>query len=262
MLTLSLTGLGEERMRRREFIELIGGLVGTTALKPAFAQGPSKLIVWISAFGFAPDRPFATLFLNGMQEQGYVRGRDFAYAEQGGHSIEDAMRVAEEAIQLRPDIILAPATLEAVAAKKVTSTIPIICPALADAVHLGLIASEARPGGNVTGIEPYIGGLPAKQIELACELLPGLAKIGLLTNDADPKGPPQVPDLKAAGQALGLEIISVNADRPEEIETALQTLAKEKVDIVIVLQTTMLLTNRSPIAKSALGKRLPTVYGY
>jgi len=94
-------------------------------------------------------------------------------------------------------------------------------------VELGLIASEARPGGNVTGIEPYIGGLHAKQIELARELLPNAAKIGLLTNDADPKGPPQVPELKAAAQAMGLQIVSANADRAEDIETALQTLADE-----------------------------------
>src|SRR5271165_4864003 len=141
-------------MRRREFIELIGGLAATTALKPAFAEGPLKRIVWIRAFGFAPERPFPTLFLNGMQEQGYVKGRDFAYSEQGGHGIPDAARVAAEAIQLRPDIILAPTTLEAVAAKKATSLVPIICPTLAGAVQLGLIASEARPGGNVRGIEP------------------------------------------------------------------------------------------------------------
>jgi putative ABC transport system substrate-binding protein len=249
-------------MRRREFIELIGGLAATTALRPALAEGPSKLVVWISAFGFAPDRPFATLFLNGMKEEGFVAGRDFAYVERGGRGIQDAARVAEEAVQLKPAIILAPATLEAVAAKKATSTIPIVCPALADAVDLGLIASEARPGGNVTGIEPYIGGLHAKQIELARELLPNAARIGLLTNDADPKGPPQVPEFKAAAQAMGLQIVSANADRAEDIETALQTLADEKIDLVIVLQTTMMLINRSAIAKSALQKRLPTVYGY
>jgi putative tryptophan/tyrosine transport system substrate-binding protein len=251
-------------MKRRDFIELIGGLAATTAvkLKPAFAEGQSKTIVWISTFGFAPERPFPTLFLNGMQEQGYVKGRDFAYVERGGQGIPDAARVAEEAIQLRPDIILAPSTLEAVAAKKATSTIPIICPALADAVHLGLISSEARPGGNVTGIEPYIGGLPAKQIELAREILPGATKIGLLTNDADPKGAPQVPELKAAAQALGLGVVSANADRAEDIEAALQTLANEKIDITIVLQTSLLITNRSLIARSALQKRLPTVYGY
>jgi putative tryptophan/tyrosine transport system substrate-binding protein len=191
-----------------------------------------------------------------------VEGRDFSFTTLSGRGIPDATRVAEEAIRLKPDIIVAGATLEAVAAKKATSTIPIVCGALADAVHLGLIASEARPGGNLTGIEPYVGGLPAKQIELAHETLPSATKIGLLTNDADPKGPPQVPDLKAAGQALGLEIISANADRPEEIEAALQTLVDEKVDIAIVLQTSMLLIYRSSIATSALRKRLPTVYGY
>jgi ABC transporter substrate binding protein len=211
-------------LKRREFIELICGLAATTMihLKPAFAERQPKLIVWISAFPFAPGRPFATLFLNEMQEQGYVAGRDFAYAERGGHGVPDASRVAKEASQLKPDIIIAPATLEAVAAKKATSTIPIICPALADAAHLGLIASEARPGGNVTGIEPYIGGLPAKQIELAREILPDATRIGLLTNDDDPKGPPQVRDLRAAAQALGLEIVLANADRPEDIEPALQ----------------------------------------
>jgi putative ABC transport system substrate-binding protein len=249
-------------MRRREFIELIGGLTATTALTPAFAERSLKLIVWISAFPFQPGKPLVTLFLNGMQDQGYVRGRDFAYAEQGGHGITDAARVAEEAIQLRPDIIIAPATLEAVAAKKATSTIPIICPALADAVHLGLIASEARPGGNVTGIEPYIGGLPAKQIELAREIVPGATKIGLLTNDFDPKAAPQVPELKAAAQALGVEIVAVNADRPDDIEAALQTLANEKVDIAIVIMSSLFYNKRSPIAKSALQKRLPTVFGY
>ena len=99
---------------------------------------------------------------------------------------------------VKPDIIVAPATLEAVAARKATSTIPIVCAALADAIHLGLIASEARPGGNVTGIEPYIAGLPAKQIELAREIVPTASKIGLLTNLKDPKAPPQARDAGAA----------------------------------------------------------------
>lgn len=191
-----------------------------------------------------------------------MRDCDFAYAERAGNGIVDAARVAEETVQLKPDIIIATSTLEAVAAKNATSTIPIICPALADAVHLGLIASEARPGGNVTGIEPYIGGLPAKQIELAREIVPGARKIGLLTNNGDSKGPPQVSELKAAAQALDLEIVSADVDRPEAIEAALRTLAKEEVDVAIVLQTSLLIVNRLPIARSALQKRLPTVFGY
>ena len=77
--------------------------------------------------------------------------------------------------------------------------------------HLGLVASEARPGGNVTGIEPYVAGLPAKQMEFAREIMPGASKIGLLTNLSDPKAPPQAQELLAAGQTLEIEVISSDA---------------------------------------------------
>ena len=254
-------------MRRREFLPLVLGLALPSAIKPkpAFAEGPSKHVVWISAFPVAQGSGplgFQSAFLEGMLEQGYVKDRDFAFEVREGKGSSDVARVVEEAIRLRPDVILAPATLEAVTAKQATSTIPIVCPALADAVHLGLIGSEARPGGNLTGIEPYIGGLPAKQIDLAHEVLPTALKIGLLTNEADPKGPPQLKELKSAAQVLGLQIVSVNADRSEEIEPGLQTLAEANVDVVIVLQTNLLLINRATVAASALEKRLATVYGY
>jgi putative ABC transport system substrate-binding protein len=144
----------------------------------------------------------------------------------------------------------------------VTSTIPIVCAALADAVRLGLIASEARPGGNVTGIEPYVAGLPAKQIEVAREIVPGAGTVGLLTNSRDPKGAPQVPELEAAGRAAGLKTVAADTNRPEDIEGALRELANKRVDVVIVLQTSMLIVNSPQIAAAALAMRMPTVYGY
>ena len=101
---------------------------------------------------------------------------------------------------------MAAAVNAAVPARAATSAIPIVCPALADAVHLGLIASEARPGGNVTGIEPYVAGLPAKQMEFAREIAPGATRIGLLTNLQDPKAPPQRQELVSAAKALELAI--------------------------------------------------------
>jgi putative ABC transport system substrate-binding protein len=87
------------------------------------------------------------------------------------------------------------------AAKKATATIPIVTPALADAVHLRLV--EAGPGGNVTGIAPYVAGLPAEQMELAREAVPGAAHIGVLANSSDPKSPPHLQELETAGQELG-----------------------------------------------------------
>jgi putative ABC transport system substrate-binding protein len=140
--------------------------------------------------------------------------------------------------------------------------IPIVCPALADAVHLGLIASEARPGGNVTGIEPYVAGLPAKQMEFAREIAPGATRIGLLTNLQDPKAPPQRQELVSAAKALELAIAEADVNNPDEIERAMEALASSRVDVVIVLQTGLLLSLGRQIADFAAVKRLPTVYGY
>jgi putative tryptophan/tyrosine transport system substrate-binding protein len=152
--------------------------------------------------------------------------------------------------------------LQAVEARKATSTIPIVCAALADAVHLGLIASDARPGGNVTGIEPYIAGLPTKQIELAREIAPTARCVGLLTNMNDPKGPPQVGDLRTACQSLGFSVVEADANTPNDIQGALAALANEKVDVVVVLQTNLFLVRCEQIGAIALEKRLPTVFGY
>ena len=258
-------------MKRREFITIFGGAAVTGVIRPRMVRAgtSSKLpIIVLAAFVpvskvVEPYVGFLGQFPQGLQELGYVLGRDLDLQLHGADGNPDHWpAVVEEINQLKPDVILAVATFEAVTLKKATSTIPIVCPALGDAVHLGLIASEARPGGNVTGIEPYVAGLPAKQIELAREIVPGASIIGLLTNSDDPKGAPQVPELEAAGQAVGLKIVKADASRPEDIEGALRELGKARADVVIVLETSLLLLNCPQIAASALAMRLPTVYGY
>jgi putative tryptophan/tyrosine transport system substrate-binding protein len=198
-----------------------------------------------------------------LRELGYVEGQNFdiVYRSSGGNQ-DRLPALAEELVPLKPDVILAIAIAAAVPARKATSTIPIVSPALADAVGLGLIASEARPGGNVTGIEPYVPGLPAKQLEIARQIVPGARTIGLLTNLVDPKAPPQLKELEAAGQGLEIRLVARDATRPDEVEGALQFLAEQKADVVIVLQTSVLISQTRAIAEYALVKRLPTVYGY
>jgi putative tryptophan/tyrosine transport system substrate-binding protein len=198
-----------------------------------------------------------------MRELGYVEGQhfDIVYRSSDGHQ-DRLPALAEELVRLQPDVIFAIAIAAAVAARKATATIPIVSPALADAVHLGLIASEARPGGNVTGIEPYVAGLPAKQMEIARAIVPSVRTVGVLTNLVDPKAPPQLKELEAAARALAITIITADPNRPDEVEGALPHLANQNVDVVIVLQTSMLISQTRQIAESALAKRLPTVYGY
>jgi putative ABC transport system substrate-binding protein len=125
-----------------------------------------------------------------------------------------------------------------------------------------LIASEARPGGNVTGIEAYIAGLPTKQIELAREIVPKARRVGLLINMNDPKGPPQVGDLRAACGALSLSVVEADASTAQDIPNALAALANEGVDVTVVLQTNLLLNMSEQIGAIALEKLLPTVFGY
>ena len=250
-------------MRRRDFI-----LLGSAIAWPLVAQAqvsPRRrpLIAWLSGGTTEVAGPFAASFLDGMRELGYAEGRDFDMAYRYAEGVLDRLPAfAEEIVRLKPDVILAAAVSAAVPARMATSTIPIVCPALADAVHLGLIASEARPGGNVTGIEPYVAGLPAKQMELVREIAPGARRVGLLTNLRDPKAPPQAQELEAAAKALEVTINSADVNSPQGIDGAMEALASQRVDVVIVLQTTLLLSLGRRIAELALAKRLPTIYGY
>jgi putative ABC transport system substrate-binding protein len=251
-------------MRRRDVIGLFAALAWQKP--PAFAQSSHKrsLIGFLSpgAQQFTMHHT-APAFLQGMRDLGYVEGRDFDVVYRFSEGYQDRLpALAEELVKLKPHVILASAVVAAAAARKVTSSIPIVCPALADAVHLGLVASEARPGGNVTGIEPYVAGLPAKQMELAREIVPGASMVGLLTNFTDPKAPPQIQELEATARALEIKVLSADANQPEDLDDALQTLARARVDVVIVLQTSMLISENARVAQSALAKRLPTVYGY
>src|SRR5262245_8127342 len=233
-------------MRRRDFIKVFAGGAVAWPLA-ARAQGARKPAV----IGYLTPLSINPSFVKGLQELGYVEGRDFKIEYRNSRAPGSLPALAEELVRLKPDVILAGGLDTVVALKNATQTIPIVSPTLADAVHIGLIASEARPGGNVTGIEPYIAGLPAKEMELAREIVPGASEVGLLTNLADPKAAPQARELEAAGRKLEVVVTSSDVNRPEEIESALQALASRRVGVVIVLQSSLLLSNSQQIAALA-----------
>jgi putative tryptophan/tyrosine transport system substrate-binding protein len=172
---------------------------------------------------------FVDAFLQGLRELGYAEGRDFdiVYRFADGY-IEQLPTLAEEVVRLHPAVILAAASGPAVAAKKATARIPIVTLALADAVHLGLIASEARPGGNVTGKAPYVAGLPAKQMELAREVVPGAARIGVRATRHRTKSrahrqcpQPVEPDMRAFVRDFGFDRTGLNPRRNPALQRAL-----------------------------------------
>ena len=250
-------------MRRREFMMLLGGPVAAWPITSLAAPRERPLLVWFgSATELAASR-FVGFLKEGLVELGYVDGRDIDIVGRFANNQMDRLpAVAEEVIGLKPAIIVAGAVDTSVAAKDATSTIPIVSGALADAVHLGLVASYAHPGGNVTGITPYIEGLPAKQMEFAREIVPDAHKVGLLGNLNDPKAVPQRQDLAEAGRTLEVEVMVPEVRSPEDLAVAIETLASDPVQVVIVLQTTMMLGQRKKIAELMAAKGLPAVYGY
>ena len=145
------------------------------------AQRPSgrPLIAYLSAGQHRNASQRMGFFQEDLRALGYVAGEtiDLVHRFADGH-VERLPALVEELVALKPALIVAAGVDAAVAAKQVTATIPIVCPVLADVVPLGLIASYARPAGNVTGIMPYVAGLPSKQMELAREVVPGATKSG------------------------------------------------------------------------------------
>jgi putative tryptophan/tyrosine transport system substrate-binding protein len=249
-------------MRRREFV----GLLGTLATMPqaALAQTTKKPRVgWLYYSRNELVARYLGLLLDGMRELGHTEGRDFemVYTSADGR-VERLPKAAEELVQLNPDIIVASATIQAVAIKKATDTIPIVVAVLADAVALGLVASDARPGGNVMGIAPYVKGLPAKQLELAREVVPGATRIGLLDDVTDPKAHPQRQEIEAAGKELEIKIVPAEVRTASDIGSAYESFAAAGVEVAVVEQSTMLIVSRKQIAEVAAAKKLPTVYGY
>jgi putative ABC transport system substrate-binding protein len=247
-------------MRRREFIGLLISAWPHTVL----AQTKKRPLVgwlWYSEADIIVG--YLQQLLKGMRELGLIEGRDFdmVYRSAEFH-LERLARAAEELVQLNPDIIVAPATLQAVAVKKATDTIPIVVPVLADPVELGFVKSEARPSGNVTGIAPYVKGLPAKQLELAREVVPGATRIGLVDDVNDPKAHPQRREIEAAGKELEIQIFPAEVSSTSDIGSAYDALAAAGVEVVVMEQSNMLISSRKQIAEAAAAKKLPTVYGY
>ena len=247
-------------MRRREFVGLVISAWPYTVLAQ-IKKRPLVGWLWYSEADIVVG--YLEQLLKGMRELGLIEGRDFDMVFRSAEfHLERLARAAEELVQLNPDIIVAPATLQAVAVKKATDTIPIVVPVLADPVELGFVKSEARPSGNVTGIAPYVKGLPAKQLELAREVVPGATRIGLVDDVNDPKAHPQRREIEAAGKELEIQILPAEVASTSDIGSAYDAFTAAGIEVVVVEQSNMLVSSRNQVAEAAAAKKLPTVYGY
>jgi len=253
--------------RRREFITLLGGTAASPCTWPfaAFGQASDKRprrIGYISASSAAAAAQNLAAFLEGMRAHGYVEGRDIEinYRWGEGH-VERLPTLAEELVRSKIDLILAGTVQATVASSNATKAVPIVCPLLADPERLGLIKSDARPAGNVTGLLEWVEGLPGKHLELVHDLIPSVTKIGLVLNPDNVHSLIQRRELETAVATTDIKIVSIEARR-EDLDSIFPKLSRERVDAVIVLRDAMLYVERGRIAASAMAVRLPTVYGF
>ena len=160
-------------------------------------------------------------------------------------------------------LIIASGTLAGViAAKKLTNTIPIVCPDLTNPIEFGVAASYARPGGNVTGVLLTVEDLPTKQLALAVEVIPGAKKIGLLIHSGNPMQPALQRSLDASVNALGVELTALEIASPDDLHAAFQRLARERVKVAMMLADFMFPNERKRIALFAMAERLPTMSAF
>ena len=249
---------------RRRFLAAVGGAAAAWPLA-AFGQAsdkPPRRIGYISASSPAAAAQNLVAFLEGMRAHGYVEGRDIEidYRWGEGH-IERLPSLAEELVRSKIDLILASTVQATVAASNATKTIPIVCPLLADPERLGLIKSDARPGGNVTGLLEWVEELPGKHLELVRDLIPSVTKIGLVVNPDNIHSLIQRRELETAAATKDIKIVSIEARR-EDVDSIFPTLSRNRVDAVIVARDAMFYGERGRLAASAMAVRLPTVYGF
>ena len=232
---------------------------------PAHAQegrtGAPLRIGRLSPLSAATDAPNLEAFRKGLRELGWVEGQRFTiegrFADGKPERLAD---LAADLVRRKVDLILVGSTPGAAAAQKATTTIPIVMVTTGDPVEGRLVASLARPGGNVTGVTALGQMLNAKRLELIKEMLPGVTRVAVLLNPASPYTDPFLRERESAGQALGLQLRVHEARNPSELEKAFAAIAAERPGALMVLTDIMFITNHRRIVDLVGRTRLPAVY--
>jgi putative tryptophan/tyrosine transport system substrate-binding protein len=245
---------------------ILGGLTGI-ALTPASVigqpTGKRHLIGYLAGATQAAASEFTAVFLSALHDLGYAEGRDFDIVYRFADGQFDRLpALAREIVLLNPDVIVTPtgevATLALMSASK---TIPIVSPTFGDPVRAGLVASFARPGGNVTGISTFIEHLPGKQVEFALQVLPGASRVGVLLNlDAGETTEMQQQETQAAASTLGVKMVPAGVHVPDDLDAAFQAFTDAHAEFVVVTNDGMFFTQRERIIALGAASRLPAIY--
>jgi putative tryptophan/tyrosine transport system substrate-binding protein len=249
-------------VRRREFITLLGG---AAAAWPPAARGQQPAMQVIGfLYGTSPDPVAHRLraFRQGLRDSGYVEGENVAIEYRWAEGQTDRLpEMVADLIRRQVTVIAAMGTVAAVAAKAAGTTVPIVFLAGEDPVRLGLVASLARPGGNLTGINFFSNELTAKRLEFLRELVPTANRVGVLVDPNNATGTEStLRDAEPAARAMGLQILVVNANTSREIDAAFAIFVRERVDALFVGPSGFFASRRVQLVLLAMLHKVPTTF--
>jgi putative ABC transport system substrate-binding protein len=250
-------------MRRREFITLLSGAAAAWPL-PARAQQPAMPVIgYLSALSEAQVAHQLAAFRRGLNEVGFVERQnvviEFRWAD-GQYDRLPAM--AAELVRRPVDLILAQAPPAALAARTATTTISTVFVVGFDPVAAGLVATFNRPGGNATGMTLMTAPLGQKRLELLRELAPKAAVVAMLANPVSPDAAPEIRDVQATAQAIGLQLKMFNASTPSELNAAFAAIAAQRLDALLVGSDPFLLDRRQELVALAARLGIPAIYPF
>jgi len=247
---------------RRTFLATVTG--GLLAAPLAVRTQQARKVYRI---GFVWDSPAVwphalEAFRQGLRDLGWVEGQNILIEYRWAEGRFDRLpNLMEELVRLKVDLIVAPTSIYTGAAKRATSTIPIIFAVHADPIGSGHVASLARPGGNITGFSIMMTETNVKGLELLKKAVPGLSHVAVIWDPATPSHGPGLKAVEVAGPALGLRIQPVPVRSATEYDSAFSAIVRERADAVLVLSTPQFITEARQLAEFAMKQKLPTMFG-
>jgi putative tryptophan/tyrosine transport system substrate-binding protein len=247
-------------VRRREFITFLGGAAAWPMAAQAQQAGKVPTIGFLGVSTPAGQAHMVAALVQRLRELGWIEGRTIAIEYRWAEGRQERYgEIVAEFVRLKVDAILTQGTQAAMAAKQATSVIPIVAAVVGDPVGSGLIASLARPGGNVTGLSVVSPDMAAKRLELFHEAVPGFRRLAILFDDGSPVNIEETRQVEAAAGKLGLEAFPIAIRRAEDIAPAFDEF-KDRADVLYVVANPLILSNMIRINILAAGARLPTSY--
>jgi putative tryptophan/tyrosine transport system substrate-binding protein len=249
-------------MNRREFITLFGGAAAAWPRTACAQQGKLATVGLLGSGTAAAQSQWTAAFVQRMRELGWIEGRNLTIEYRWADGQTDRLPdLASDLVRLKVDVILTHNTPPVLAAKAATSVIPIVFATSGDPVSSGIVASLARPGGNITGFSSEVPDVASKKLGLLRDIVPGFHRLAILADVGNPYAVQDERKMTEAARSVGVEVVTFEMRQAGDIEPAFETMKRSSVQAVYVLPVPLLFANRVRINTLALAAHQATMHG-